>query len=194
MNKKPEIDSKSAPLLPEIAERWSPRAFEPNSPLSESELASLLEAYRWAPSSGNNQPWKIAVIQSEDAGFNEFVEHGLMAGNAIWAKNSSALFVLIANTVDDSGNPLDRALFSSGMAAAQLQLQAQYLGLHSHHMSGIHTDWISKKLSLGDSMVINSVLAVGRQAAAETLDEALKTREEAPRTRKPLAEIVISAK
>lgn len=192
MNKKPDIDPNSAPILPEILERWSPRAFNSELELSESEITALLEAYRWAPSSGNNQPWRVAVIRSTDAGFAEFFENGLASGNAIWAKNASVLLVLITETKDADGKDLDRALFSTGMAAAQLQLQAQYLGLFSHHMSGIDVSWIGSKLQLKDSMVINSVLAVGHQGEMSDLNEALAEHERAPRSRKPLSEIVIS--
>lgn len=191
MNKEPDLDPNSAPLLPEILERWSPRAFDNEHPLSEPEITSLLEAIRWSPSSGNNQPWRVAVIKQSDSDFEQFVGSGLAAGNAIWAKNSQALFVLISVTQDETGKDLDRSLFSTGMAAAQLQLQAQYLGLHSHHMSGVDVDWIAGYLKLDASMVISSVLAIGRLGDVESLDDALAEREKAPRTRKPLSEIVL---
>ena len=39
------------PLLDAIAERWSPRAFDPDRPLAEADMLPLLEAARWAASS-----------------------------------------------------------------------------------------------------------------------------------------------
>lgn len=43
-------------LLPEIKNRWSARAFD-GSPLSVTELNTLLEAAAWASSANNEQPW-----------------------------------------------------------------------------------------------------------------------------------------
>jgi hypothetical protein len=39
-------------------DRWSPRAMS-GEEIPETELLSLFEAARWAPSSNNNQPWRI---------------------------------------------------------------------------------------------------------------------------------------
>jgi len=44
------------PINPLILERWSPRAFTDEA-ISETELMTLLEAERWAPSAFNIQPW-----------------------------------------------------------------------------------------------------------------------------------------
>ncbi len=33
-----------------IAQRWSPRAYDASKPVSQTQLISLLEAARWAPS------------------------------------------------------------------------------------------------------------------------------------------------
>jgi len=46
----------AAPVLPVIAERWSPRAYDENYAISQHELLSILEAGRWAPSANNAQP------------------------------------------------------------------------------------------------------------------------------------------
>jgi len=43
------------PVLPVIAERWSPYMFEPR-PVEQEKLLSCLEAARWAASSYNEQP------------------------------------------------------------------------------------------------------------------------------------------
>lgn len=40
---------------PVFLQRWSPRAFT-NDEIDESELLTILEAGRWAPSSFNSQP------------------------------------------------------------------------------------------------------------------------------------------
>jgi Nitroreductase family len=58
---KKEIVAKNAktdyPVSELIAKRWSARAFS-TRPVEKSKLLSILEAARWAPSSGNEQPWR----------------------------------------------------------------------------------------------------------------------------------------
>ena len=190
MQKRPDTNTKAGPLLPEILDRWSPRAFNPERTVSESEKYGILEALRWGTSSGNNQPWKLAWIDREDAEFESFVDSALMPGNAVWAKNASALLVIVTQTERD-GQQLDRALYTTGLATGQMLMQIQYVGLFSHHMSGIFTDNIAEFLELDDSHQVNAVIAVGEIADADTLPEELAKRELSPRERKELAEIVI---
>ena len=190
MEKRPITTKKAGPLLPEILDRWSPRAFNPERQLTESEKFGILEAARWAPSSGNNQPWRLAWIDRTDKNFESFVEKALAPGNAVWAKNSSALVVVITQT-ESNGNVLDRSKYSTGMAASQLVLQTQYLGLFSHQMSGINADEIQSFLSLDEHHEILAVIAIGEKADAETLPQELALREKAERERKDMEEIVI---
>ena len=113
-----------------------------------------------------------------------------MPGNAVWAKNSSALAVVICQTESD-GNVLDRSRYSTGMAASQLVMQVQYLGLFSHQMSGIHVDEIQKFLGLNEHHEVQAVIAIGEMAAADSLPDELATRERAERNRKDMEEIVL---
>lgn len=190
MTKRPDRDPKAGPLLPEILDRWSPRAFNPERVLTESEKYSLLEAMRWGASSGNNQPWKLAWIDRENPKFSEFINKALMEGNAVWAKNASALVVVITDTERD-GKSLDRAEYTTGLAGGQFLMQVQYIGLYSHHMSGIYVDEIKNFLGLAPQQIVQAVVAVGELAEAETLPENLAERENAPRERKNMEEIVI---
>jgi nitroreductase len=47
-----------------FARRFSCRRFAAD-PVPEEVLAELLEAARWAPSAGNLQPWRFAVVHAE---------------------------------------------------------------------------------------------------------------------------------
>ena len=44
--------------------RWSPRAMS-GEKLPDEELFSLFEAARWAPSSYNNQPWRLIYAKRD---------------------------------------------------------------------------------------------------------------------------------
>ena len=46
----------TAELHPLLSRRWSPRGFDPAQTLTLADVLPLVEAARWAPSSGNTQP------------------------------------------------------------------------------------------------------------------------------------------
>jgi len=60
MDKKATTDF---PLAEPLAHRHSPRAFDPESELTDEQIGSLLEAARWSASSSNSQPWRLYVAR-----------------------------------------------------------------------------------------------------------------------------------
>ena len=54
------------PIHELLGKRWSPYAFA-DRPVSKTDLLSLFEAARWAPSSYNEQPWSYIVATKEDS-------------------------------------------------------------------------------------------------------------------------------
>src|SRR5262249_22496378 len=93
------------PILPLIADRWSPYAYEPR-PIEQEKLLSCLEAARWAPSSYNEQPWTFILAQRTDAAaFGQMVDC-LVEGNRGWAKNAGALLLTVtAKLFTKNGKP-----------------------------------------------------------------------------------------
>ena len=53
-------------LIPAILDRRSDRHFA-NKPLDAETVETLLDAFRWAPSSNNRQPWRVLIASSADA-------------------------------------------------------------------------------------------------------------------------------
>jgi hypothetical protein len=53
-----EVRKADFPIEPLILDRWSPRAMS-GEEISTAELMRLFEAARWAPSSFNNQQWRL---------------------------------------------------------------------------------------------------------------------------------------
>ncbi len=60
----------------------------------------------------------------------------LAPGNRSWAHAASALVLVAAQTVDDTGRSRPWALFDTGQAVAALSLQAEADGLSVHQMGG----------------------------------------------------------
>ena len=85
------------PVAHPIAQRWSPRAFDPTFELSADDITALGEAARWAPSAANLQPTRFIVARRGTATFETIVS--TLAGfNREWAPNASALIVAVAET------------------------------------------------------------------------------------------------
>ncbi|MEI5583465.1 MULTISPECIES: nitroreductase family protein [unclassified Agromyces] len=181
-----------APLIAPLVERWSPRAYDPAAELTELDVRTLLEAARWAPSANNSQPWRFIVARR---GSTEFaLVHDALAGfNRAWADSAAALIVNIAEVADEAGRPRRWATYDLGQAVAHLTVQAQHDGLHTHQMGGFDSARLAEAFDLRDGLEVVSITAVGKVGDASTLPEPLREREIAPRSRKPLDEIVIAA-
>src|SRR5689334_16467487 len=94
-------------------DRWSPRAMSGEG-VSAEELLTLLEAGRWAPSSYNNQPWRILYSRRDTEHWPQFL--GLLVeSNQVWAQHAAALLVFISKrTFDHNGKPSVTHSFDTG--------------------------------------------------------------------------------
>jgi nitroreductase len=187
--KKPAISSST--LHPVIAERWSPRAFDENFTISDTDVTGLIEAARWAPSSGNNQPWRYLVTKRSESKFDQITET-LMGFNQAWAPRASLYIVACIDTVSKSGEPNTTALYDLGLSASLLTVEAVHRGFAVHQIEGF--DHVAlKSLFISDPNIEPvAILVIGKQAEAEILaSEVLVQREKAPRVRKEINEILI---
>jgi nitroreductase len=184
--------STTVPVHPLLAERWSPRGFDQGHELGDVDLAALLEAARWAPSAGNSQPWRFLVTRRGEPGHDRLFA-ALAPGNQAWAGAASALILVAARTVGDDGRPQPWALYDTGQGVAALVTQAQADGLSVHQMGGFDTDAVRAGFGLPDSLTPVVVLAIGRHDGRAGLPEPLAARETAPRTRRPLSDLLLTA-
>lgn len=189
MNK---IAETSAPILPVIAERWSPRAFEADYLVSKEDLTSILEAGRWAASAMNHQPWRFSVVTKGDALAEQLTAEALFGFNAAWVPNASlVIYISVPETTED-GKPYTIAYFDAGLAAQNIMLQAQALGLASHPISGFSSEKASEILGLEAGHTAIVAIAIGKRADAEVLQGSpAYDREIAPRHRLALNEVVL---
>ncbi|WP_454111728.1 nitroreductase family protein [Microbacterium aurum] len=179
-----------APILDVLAERWSTRIFDAQTPIDEEALASALEAARWAPSANNTQPWRF-VVARRGTGAHAAIVAALMGFNQTWAADAGALVVFAAAASLD-GKPLTWAVYDTGQAAAYFTVQAHASGLHTHQMGGFDRAAIGEAFGFGDDLAAVTVMAVGALGSLAEAPEALRERELAPRTRRPIAESLIA--
>jgi nitroreductase len=179
----------SAELHPLIRDRWSPRIFDPSYKMSSDEAASLGEAFRWSPSSSNQQNWHVVILRSGTDLFGQMSESGLKGFNQAWAPQGSAYAVLLADTKFD-GEPRNQGgtFFDVGLAASQLVTQSEAMGLKAHFMGGINHDVVSDIVGAKNREVI-CVIAIGKQGTIENHSPELVQREVEKRTRRDPSEI-----
>ncbi len=179
------------PVLEILAERWSPRAYAAEDQVDEQQLASALEAARWAPSANNTQPWRFVVARRGTAEHRR-IHDALVGFNQTWAGNAAVLIVAVAETADADGAPLPWAVYDLGQAVAHLSVQAHHDGLHVHQIGGFDRAAIREGFGIAERFEPITVIALGPIGDAADLPEALRTREVAPRVRRPLADSLIA--
>lgn len=175
----------------QFLDRWSPRAFTPDT-LPDATLLTFLEAARWAPSSYNVQPWRFVYARRDTEHWPRFLGF-LNEFNRGWAQHSAAIVLVLSKKtfVPPGGTdpvPSTTHAFDAGPAWAQLALQASLSGWKAHGLAGIEREHIRHELALPDDYAIEAAVAIGRPGDPAQLPEALRARE-APSGRHPLAAI-----
>jgi len=180
------------PVHPLISRRWSPRAFAP-TPVEPDKLRQIMEATRWAASSYNEQPWRYLIATQDDPGHYETMLSCLLEMNQSWARQAPVLLISFAKRhFTRSGADNRVALHDVGAASTTLALEALELGLFVHQMGGIDHDKIVQVYGVPEEFVPVAALALGYPGDAETLPEKWRDAEHAPRSRKPLEELIFA--
>jgi nitroreductase len=185
--KLPQTDGR---VIGPIQHRWSPRAFL-DKPVSKQDLHTLFEAARWAASSFNEQPWRfIFATKAEPEAYQRLLST-LLPKNQEWAKGAPVLFITVGRkTFSHNNTPNRYGLHDTGAAMATLAIQAASMGLQIHGMGGFDHDKARTLLKVPHEFEMGAAAAVGYPAPPEMAPEAFQAAEKAPRTRKPLGEIV----
>lgn len=174
------------PIHPHLAERWSPRAFDPDAALTTDQLTALLEAARWAATWGRRQPVRFVVGRRDDPTFAALA--GVLKRGNSYAHSAGALILVCA----DEGPDEKTARYSgvdAGAAMANLSIQAVSMGLHAHPMAGFNVDGAREAFGIPDGMRPLMVIAVGSLGDYATVPDEIAERDALPRHRLALDEI-----
>jgi nitroreductase len=180
------------PIEPLFLQRWSPRAFD-GFPVEKADLATILEAARWAPSAFNVQPWRFIYAIRGDADWERLL--GLLIPfNVSWVKNAGALIFVCSDTLRATKGDQPPQLsyshsFDAGAAWAMIALQATSLGYHAHGMTGVNFDLSRIELDVPERFRLEAAVAIGRRGDKSLLPDGLQAREEIS-DRTPLSELV----
>jgi nitroreductase len=167
-------------------DRWSPRALSGDE-LTEAELMVLFEAARWAPSSYNNQPWRMLYARRGTEHWPRFF--GLLVpANQEWARNAAVLVVFVSKTTfERNGKPSRTHSFDAGAAWENLALQATLKGYVAHGMEGFDYERARSELGIPADYAVEAMAAIGLPGDAASLPEKAR-KMEAPNDRRKLAE------
>ena len=169
-------------------DRWSPRAMS-GEPIPEADLMALFEAVRWAPSSYNDQPWRILYAHRGSEYWPLFFDL-LMDLNKGWARNAGVLLLFISKTtLSVNGSPSKTHSFDTGAAWENLALQASLKGYVVHGMQGFDYERAKTVLRIPDSYRVEAMAAIGLPGKKEDLPPELQKRE-TPNGRRPVQETI----
>jgi nitroreductase len=150
---------KDSPVLSAIKRRRSARQFE-DTPLDDQAVFSMIDAARWAPSGCRLQPLGYLVV-TDSALRDKFkaVSPGLVGHPA------AIIVVCIDNMVIESAGmsparPVN-CWIEVGMAAQNLMLQAEDLGLASCAIGSFNVKAVKRLLRIPDHVDPGLVIALG---------------------------------
>ncbi len=165
------------PILDSIKNRWSPRVFS-EKPISEEQVKILLEAGRWAPSSGNMQPWRI-IWGIKGTEMYDRIFDCLDDYNQSWAGNSQVLWLnAFKKTMNKNDKENFHALHDLGLFMGNVINQANSMGIAVHQMAGVQFKDAQNEFQFTDDYHVATAVAFGYFGGdEEVLPENLKKQE-----------------
>lgn len=192
MNEGQKARKPTYPINPLFLNRWSPRSMT-GEPMTDEELLPLFEAARWAPSSYNNQPWRI-LYGKRDTPEWELFFNLLVDANKVWCKNAAVLIVMVSrNTFERNNKPAQTHSYDTGSAWMSMALEGSSRGYVVHGMQGFDYDKARQDLHIPEGYTVEAMAAIGKRGPKENLPPELQ-KIESPNERKSLKEIIIPGK
>jgi nitroreductase len=143
-----------------------------------------LMAQRWSPYVFDERSVKVDDLQS-------------LLEAARWAASSYNeqpwRYILASLRFARNDKPNRAAEHDLGLASANLVLEATRRGLFVHQMIGILPDRARELYEIPEGFEALTALAIGRRGDPGNASEQLRERDQAPRSRRPLAEFVFSS-
>jgi nitroreductase len=162
-------ESLAEPILHRALEgRFSPVLFDPQATVTSTQVDTLLEAARRAPSAGNSQPWMFIVGRRQDAVHDRLVPY-LARSSAQWAPAASLLIANLAHIGVEGAEDLEYSEFSRydlGQAVAHMTVQALSLGLDAHQFRAFDRAGVANEFGVPAHWEVTSMTAFGVAAHA----------------------------
>lgn len=162
-------------ILPQIQERWSPRAFSEEK-IPKDDILALIEAASYAPSCYNEQPWCFLIADDEEKLAK--LRGVLTPQNQVWANRAPVLLLIAAKkTFTLNGKENFWHMFDTGTSWGFLSLEAVHRGLVTHAMGGFDPERARETFAIPEDFEIVTVVAVGKYGNPADLPDDLQKRE-----------------
>lgn len=169
------------PIIREIANRWSPRFYDP-ALISMNDLKSMFEAARFAPSAHNHQPWYYFYAVKGSNAYRDLFST-LNEYNKTWAVTAPILILACAIVQNEHGeNP--HALYDLGASVISFILQAQSLGYYGRQMALFDKTKVRKYFRLEKKLEPFIIIALGKVGNYKKASQYILDLERDPRPRK----------
>ncbi len=179
-------------ILELIRSRRSDRHFS-DKPVTAADVDQLIEAFRWAPSSTNRQPWRLLFAASAAA--RAVYDDALSAGNKPWAPAAPVKIVIIGNPPEQPDrNGMNVWLLDCGLALENMLLQGYAMGMTIHAMAGYDEKKLVSGFGIPEPFRVAAIVAAGWRGTVESLPEEVRAKDMKPRVRKAPAEFVFADK
>src|SRR5258706_12195033 len=165
-------------ILDAIRNRRSDRHFN-GRPVAQADIDLLIEAFRWAPSSTNRQPWRLLFATSNEA--RAVYDDALSAGNKPWAALAPVKIVVIGNPAeqpDRSG--LHMWLLDCGLALENMLIQGYAMGMTIHAMAGYDEKKLLSGFGIPEPFRVAAIVAAGGRGKVQTLPQERRKKELKP--------------
>lgn len=155
-----------------INQRRAYRSLKP-AEITQVLLEELATAASLAPSCYNKQPWRFVAVYDKE--ILDQVHEALPKGNE-WAKDASMLIAVCSQKeLDCVIGDREYYLFDTGLATANLMLQATELGLVAHPFAGYKPELVAEILAIPPEMTVIALIAVS--ARSESINPKLSERQ-----------------
>lgn len=167
-----------------IKKRFSPRVFS-SSPIPQSDLNTIFEAARLAPSARNHQPWFFYYAKKGTAMYEKLFT--CIVDRNFWAKTAPIIVIACYDPTEPNDEVNRWATYDLGAAVLSLVLQATELGYHCRQIGSFDCNGAKQKFSIPDPFLPFTLIAVGKMGTEEDYKKAnpeIIKKELEPNTRK----------
>lgn len=154
-----------------IKTRRSIRQYK-DTPVTDEQLTTVLEAVQWAPSWANSQCWEIVVVK--DPAVKEKLAETLSPGNPSTEAVKNAPVVIVACATKEKsgyykGQPItvkgDWLMYDVGLAMQNLSLAAHAIGLGTVQIGAFNIEDAEKILGVPEGITVVAMTPLGVPAA-----------------------------
>lgn len=171
--------------------RWSPETFSTRK-VDIDKLLRLLEAARWTPSYGNEQPWSFIVTSKDDAAAHARLLSCLAESNVSKARRARILILSVVKLNFEEGARNPYAFHDAAKAVSNLTRKAGVMGLLVHQMSGFDVVKAREMFSIPSGYIPVAVLALGYPDFGNPTQNA--RTDGASKSRRPLESLVFAGR